>query len=89
MKSLLLVTFTLCLSACTTSTISPYGQDTFLLTVADDLGTSQKAKLRARAAQEANAHCAGMGKQMTVGSAEDKGVAWLSSTSSQLVFSCK
>ncbi len=77
------------LTGCATSSVSPYGKDTYLLTVADDLGTSQKATLRARAAQEASAHCAGMGKQMSVASAEDKGVAWLSSTSSQLVFSCK
>lgn len=72
-----------------TTTIAPYGKDTFVLSVADTMGTSQRSELRVKAAQDANAHCAKLGKEMSVQSAEDKGVAWLTSTSSQLVFTCK
>lgn len=71
-----------------TTTVAPYGKDTYVLSVADTMGTSQKSELRVRAAQDANTHCAKLGKQLQVESAEDRGVAWLTSTSSQMIFKC-
>ena len=89
MKNMLFVG-TMFLAGCAaTTTIAPYGKDTFIVSVADSMGTSQRSELRVKAAQDANAHCAKTNKQMSVESAEDKGIAWLSSTSSQLIFTCK
>lgn len=80
---------TVMLAGCaTSSTIAPYGKDTFVLSVADMMGTKQQSELRVKAAQDATDHCAKMGKQMSVQSAADRGIAWLTSTSSQIVFSC-
>lgn len=83
------LTIVLALAGCATkSTVAPYGQDTFILNVADTMGTRQKTELRVQAAQEANEHCAKLGKKMKVEGAQDHGIAWLTSTSSQLIFSC-
>jgi hypothetical protein len=77
------------LAACATkSTVAPYGQDTYILNVSDTMGTRQKTELRVMAAKEADAHCNKLGKKMQVEGAQDHGVAWLTSTSSQLIFRC-
>jgi hypothetical protein len=89
MKKGALVALACALCACASAPeIAPYGKDTFILSVGDTMGMSQPASLRVQAAQHASSHCARMGKVMQVRNSNDSGIAWLTSTSSSLVFSC-
>lgn len=89
MKTILICLVASLAGCATSSTIAPYGKDTYVLNVADTMGTRQKSELRIRAAQDAHNHCSRLGKQLKVRSAEDRGISWLTSTSSQIIFSCE
>jgi hypothetical protein len=76
------------LGCASTSAIAPYGKDTFILSVSDSMGVTSSSELKVKAAQDANAHCAKLGKVMTVRNSSAKGSQWYTSTSSDLIFSC-
>jgi len=89
------ISIAVALSLCTalvgcasTSPITPYGKDTYLLVTTDAMGVAAPSQLKVKAAQDANAHCSKMGKVMTVRNTTDKGSQWYTGTSSDLIFSC-
>jgi hypothetical protein len=71
-----------------TSPITQYGKDTFIVSASDSMGGYSSGSLQVRAAQEANKYCAQMGKQMVVRNTNNEGVQMWTGTSSGLIFSC-
>ena len=77
------------LSGCATpSAITPYGKDSYIVTVDDIWGGNSPGRLQVAAAQEANAYCAKQGKVFRVRNTTGQGTTGWTSTSSTLVFSC-
>lgn len=70
------------------SAITPYGKDSYIVTVDDAWGGHSPGKLQVRAAEEANRHCAAQGKALRVENSTNKGAFGWTSTASTLVFSC-
>ena len=70
------------------SAVTPYGKDSYIVAVDDTWGVKAPSQLQVVAAQKANAFCAQQGKVLRVRSTTHGGVAWVSGTSSSLVFSC-
>ncbi len=70
-----------------TSRVVPYGKDTFMVTADDGGGRTNIPRLQVMVAEEANAHCAKLGKTMEVKSASARGNAWIG-RSATLTFSC-
>jgi hypothetical protein len=76
------------LAACaSTSKVVPYGKDTFMVTADDGGGTTNIPRLQIMVADEANAHCAKLGKTMEVKNASARGNKWIG-RSATLLFSC-
>lgn len=74
------------LTGCASATeVVPYGQGQYIVGASDSSGTATRGVLQVKAAEAANAHCAGMGKAMKV---EDTKAPGTANASSALVFSC-
>jgi hypothetical protein len=65
----------------------PYGKDTFMVTADDGGGSTSIPRLQVMVAEEANAHCAKLGKTMEVKSATARGNAWIGRNAT-LIFGC-
>jgi len=85
---LLACAFILLTSCATTSSIAPYGKDSYILSVEDMWGGKSSGKLQVKAAQEASEYCAKQGKVMRVRNTSGQGVQGWTGTSSNLIFSC-
>ena len=70
-----------------TSRVVPYGKDTFMVTADDGGGTTNIPRLQVMVAEQANAHCATLGKTMEVKNASARGNVW-TGRSATLIFSC-
>ena len=70
------------------SAITPYGKDSYIISVDDVWGGYSSGKLQVKAAQEANAYCSKQGKVVRVRNTSGQGTQGWTSTSSSLVFSC-
>ncbi len=87
--ALLLLSTPLLLSSCvSTSEITPYGKDTYIISVDDLSGMASPAKLQIKAAKAASEFCAKQGKVMRIRNTNEKGNWGWTSTSSSMVFSC-
>jgi hypothetical protein len=79
----------LMLSGCATTTkIAPYGKGSYIVTIADPSATTAVTALQRRAAEEAIAHCAKSGKEMSAKDSSTAGTHMWSTTSATLVFGC-
>lgn len=88
MKRMLILAAAVVAGCASTSAVAPYGKDSYILSVADGMGTRSSSDLKVQAALDANAYCAKMGKVMSVRNSTEQGSHWLTATSSGLVFSC-
>lgn len=90
MKSaiLLVSAAALTVGCATPSAITPYGKDSYIMSVDDVWGGNSPGKLQVKAAQDANAYCAKQGKVLRVRNSTGQGTTGWTSTSSTLVFSC-
>ena len=83
--SLLIVTvFAGCAS---TSAITPYGRDSYIVSAQDTSGFSSSAQLQINAAEKANAFCESIGKVMHVRNTSNRDDLYTGNSSS-LIFSC-
>jgi putative hemolysin len=88
-QAILIMSVTALMTGCATpSAITPYGKDSYIISVDDVWGGNSPGKLQVKAAQEANAYCAQQGKVLRVRNTSGQGTAGWTSTSSTLVFSC-
>jgi len=78
----------LAVGCATPSAVTPYGKDSYIISVDDVWGGYSSSSLQVKAAQEANAFCAKQGKVMRVRNVTGEGTAGWTSTASSLVFSC-
>ena len=79
----------LLLAACASpSAITPYGKDSYIVSVDDVWGGNSPGRLQVTAAQEANSYCAKQGKVLRVRNTSGQGTTGWTSTSSTLIFSC-
>lgn len=89
MRFSIVLLFSSVIAACASSSgITPYGKDTFLLNMDDVWGGNTSGGLQVKAAKEANEFCAKSGKVMRVRNTSGSGTAGWTSTSSALIFSC-
>jgi len=85
----MLASFVVLLVGCaSSSSVAPYGRDSYIISVDDIWGGHSLGKLQVKAAQEANAYCSKQGKVMRVRNTSGQGTQGWTSTSSSLVFSC-
>jgi hypothetical protein len=77
------------ISGCaTTSSIVPYGKDSYLISAEDAWGGASSGSLQVKAAEKANQFCESQGKKLVVRNLSAAGVQAWTGTSSTLVFSC-
>jgi len=89
-RTAIIISFCFFLFGCaTSSSIAPYGKDTFILSVSDSWGTQNPGQLQVKAAQEAAEYCAKQGKSLGGVSSQSEGAQWWSGTSSNMIFKCR
>lgn len=71
-----------------TSQVTPYGKDTYILASEDIWGAYSSSSMQVNAARKAGEFCASQGKVMRVRSTTQEGTQLWTGTSSSLVFSC-
>jgi hypothetical protein len=76
------------LTSCATTSIAPYGKDSYIVSVEDMWGAQSSGKLQVKAAKEASEYCAKQGKVMRVRNTRGEGIQLWTGTSSNLIFSC-
>jgi hypothetical protein len=78
----------LLLAGCaSTSKVVPYGKDTYMVAADDGGGTTNIPRLQVMVVDEANAHCAKLGKAMEVKNMTARGNVWIG-RSATLLFTC-
>jgi hypothetical protein len=81
-----LVIFTVLAGCASTSAVTPYGRDSYIVSAQDSMHVPSPAKLQVRAAQKANEFCASKGMVMHVRNTSNN--VDFSGSSSSLICSC-
>ena len=87
-RSIWVVSITLAAGCGTPTAITPYGKDSYIISVDDVWGGNSPGRLQVKAAQDANAYCGQQGKVLRVRNTSGQGTTGWTSTSSTLIFSC-
>jgi hypothetical protein len=83
-----LVILTVLTGCASTSAVTPYGRDSYVVSAADTSGFTSPEKLHANAAEKANAFCANQGKVMIARDNSGQRTPDWTITASSLIFSC-
>lgn len=71
-----------------TSQVTPYQGDSFIVSAGDPGGTTTAATLQISTVEAANAHCERMGRKVQITEAKTAGTRW-TGTSATLIFRCQ